>query len=281
MRKVKFVGVLDTPVSGMDAFQQMLSTVGNNIANMNTVAYKESQVQFADLLSQTLANGGAGTTAGIGGVDPQQVGLGVKVGSTSSNFGEGSITQTGNQSDLLINGSGFFAVSPNATGSPIYYTRAGNFHVDSNGNVVTPSGYYLLATSSATSGTPPTWSAVNINDTTTGAPSQYTINGNGVIQVQGGKTFYLQLSNFENPNGLLKVGGNLYQALPGGDAGAVTYGQGGTSGLGTVQQGMLESSNVDLSAEMSKMIEAQTGYNANSKVINTVQQMYQFMLNQV
>lgn len=275
------MSVLDTPVSGMDAFQQMLSTVGNNIANMNTVAYKATDVQFADLLSQTLSNGGAGTTAGLGGVDPQQVGLGVKVGSISSNFGEGSITQTGNPSDLTIDGSGFFAVSPSPTGTPVYYTRAGNFHVDSNGNIVTPNGYYLLSTSSAAAGANPTWTAVNINNTTTGVPSQYTVAGDGTIQVQGGSTYYLQLANFENPNGLLKVGDNLYQALPGGDSGAVTYSQGGTNGAGTLQQGMLESSNVDLTAEMSKMIEAQTGYNANSKVINTVQQMYQFMLNQV
>lgn len=274
------MSVLDTSVSGMDAYQKMLSVVGNNIANMNTVAYKASDIQFADLLSQTLASGGAGTTGGLGGTNPQQIGLGVKVGSISSDFSEGSLTQTGNPSDLLIDGSGFFAVSPNPSGSPIYYTRAGNFHPDSNGNLVAPNGYYLLATSSASAGSTPTWSAVNINDTS-GAPSQFTVSGNGKIQVQGGNTYYLQLANFENPNGLLKVGDNMYQALPGGNEGATTYNQAGAGGLGTVQQGMLESSNVDLSKEMSNMIEAQTGYNSNSKVINTVQQMYQFMLNQV
>ncbi|KPV44404.1 flagellar hook-basal body protein [Alicyclobacillus ferrooxydans] len=299
------MGLLDTPVSGMDAYNQWMQVIGNNIANVNTVGYKSSDVNFETMLSQTMSQG---ASAG-GGTNPEQVGLGVAVGQIAPNFSEGSLVQTGSPSDMAINGNGFFVVNtkPDGTGT-FYYERAGNFAPDSNGYLVDPNGNYLMGvdTSTSTSGTgsgtgtgsantTPTWSAINIESlaansgtgttgttpTFSGQPSTYTIGQNGTITVQNGKTYNIMLADFPNPSGLDAVGNNLYQAPTGGNEGTVTYNQGGQSNLGTIQQGMLEQSNVDLTKEMSNMIQAQTDYNANSKVINTANGMLQFMLQQV
>ncbi|MCY0892567.1 MAG: flagellar hook-basal body complex protein, partial [Acidibacillus sp.] len=125
---------LDSATSGMNAFQQMMDVIGNNIANVNTTGYKSSSTTFEDLLSQTMSGGSAGNGSnGIGGTNPVQVGLGTQVASITSNFAEGSLQNTGNPNDLAINGTGFFVVSPSTTGGQLYYTRAGDFHVDSNG----------------------------------------------------------------------------------------------------------------------------------------------------
>ncbi|MHB1629963.1 MAG: flagellar hook-basal body protein [Bacilli bacterium] len=303
---------LNAAASGMNAFQQMMDVIGNNIANVNTTAYKSSSTNFEDLLSQTISSGSAGG-AGIGGTNPIQVGLGVKVASVYTDFSQGSLTVNGVPSNLAINGGGFFMVcanqnGPNATTppAPIYYTRAGDFSVDSNGYLVTPNGYYLMGTtptisSTTTPTTPPTsinppttnqpaLAAINVNEpgATSPTPGNYTIGPNGLVTVpnvtSGGANnyYYIPLVNVENPNGLVKAGNSLYQAssatLPGG---TTVYSAAGTGTAGQIQQGALEGSNVNLTSDMSNMIIAQTGYESNSKVINTVSQMDQFMLQQV
>ncbi len=307
---------LNAAASGMNAFQQMMDVIGNNIANVNTTAYKSGNTIFEDLLSQTISSGSAGGP-GIGGTNPIQVGLGVKVASVYTDFSQGSLTVNGVPSNLAINGGGFFMVcanqnGPNATTppAPIYYTRAGDFSVDSNGNLVTPNGYYLMginqtptsattpAAPAATTTQPTTLTAININEiTNTSAgtfpitnttPGNYTIGPNGLVTVPNATSgnpnnyYYIPLVNVENPNGLVKAGNSLYQAssatLPGG---APIYSAAGAGSAGQIQQGALEGSNVNLTSDMSNMIVAQTGYESNSKVINTVSQMDQFMLQQV
>jgi len=297
---------LNAAASGMNAFQQMMDVIGNNIANVNTTAYKSSSTNFEDLLSQTLSSGSAGGAAQqqIGGTNPIQVGLGVKVASVNTDFAQGSLTVNGVPSNLAINGGGFFLVCANPTGptatAPLYYTRAGNFSVDSNGYLVTPNGYYVMGTPTTSSTTPPTaptttttqptLAAIKVNEP--GAPSptpgNYTIGPNGLVTVPNATSgnpnnyYYIPLVNVENPNGLVKAGNSLYQAssatLPGG---APVYSAAGTGTAGQIQQGALEGSNVNLTSDMSNMIIAQTGYESNSKVINTVNQMDQFMLQQV
>ncbi len=290
----------------MNAFQQMMDVIGNNIANVNTTAYKSGNTIFEDLLSQTISSGSAGGAAQqqIGGTNPIQVGLGVKVASVYTDFSQGSLTVSGVPSNLAINGGGFFLVcasptGPNAT-APLYYTRAGAFSVDSNGYLVTPNGYYVMGTGAVnsttppagpiTSATPPALAAININEpnAATPTPGNYTIGPNGLVTVPSATTggannyAYIPLVNVENPGGLVKAGNSLYQAssatLPGG---APIYSAAGSGTAGQIQQGALEGSNVNLTSDMSNMIVAQTGYESNSKVINTVSQMDQFMLQQV
>lgn len=262
---------LQSAVSGLGAFQSWMASIGNDISNVNTVGYKSTEVNFADMLSQMMSSGGAGSTSGIGGTNPIQVGTGVQMNQVTPVFTQGSMQSTGNPSDLMINGNGLFALGSSTTGSPTMYTRAGNFTVDSSGYLVAPNGDYLLASSSA-GGTPNT--AINVGS------NSYTIGQDGTITVNSSPatTYYLSLATFPNPAGLTKTGSNMWEAPTGGNQGNVTYGQPGKPNIGTVQQGYLESSNVDLAQEMSNMIKASTNFDANSKVINTVQSMYQVMM---
>jgi flagellar hook protein FlgE len=150
---------MNSAISGMQAFQTDLDVVGNNIANVNTVGFKSGRVDFSNMLSQTVSGASApSTTTGLGGVNAQQVGLGVQVGGIQSLFTQGSDQSTGNATDLAINGSGLFVVSPNSTipnplPSPgpvattmgtLAYTRAGDFSVDANNNLVLPNGYVAM-----------------------------------------------------------------------------------------------------------------------------------------
>ena len=126
-------------VSGLDANQEYIDTIGNDIANINTTGYKSNEVQFEDLLGQTVA-GATAPTATSGGIDPTQVGLGVKVAGIEANFTQGTSEQTGNPLDLSIQGDGFFI----AQGSnQVYYTRSGSLDLDGSGNLVTPDGYLV------------------------------------------------------------------------------------------------------------------------------------------
>lgn len=303
---------LNTATGGMDAFQQMLDVIGNNIANENTTGFKSSSAQFSDVLNQTITQGAASgaPTGNIGGTNPKQVGLGVQVAQIYRDFSQGSSETTSNPNDLMISGSGFFILSSSPTGSitgnNIEFSRAGHFSVDSNGYLVAPNGMYLMGVSgnntayggafqvgggfSATGGSyTGSLVAINVNvsgtsASTTGTATSYSVGPDGQITLNGvsGTSYELLLANFENPDGLIDQGNNNYTW----SASAGT----GTAGLAvdnpafqstSLSQGMLEASNVDLTKEMSNMIVAQTGYDANSKVINTVNGMLQFMIQQV
>jgi len=295
-------------ISGMNAFQTDLDVVGNNIANVDTTGFKASRAEFSDILSQTIAGASAPTNTGLGGANPEQVGLGVNVASIYTPFTQGADQETGVNTDVALDGDGFFIVSPSAPTNapttadaapavtpvgtnPVFYTRAGNFSVDASGDIVLPDGSKLLGylqNFQAAPTTPSGLSAVNVGVVQTAGgqpvPGDFTINGNGTITVndpqtnQPVETWVIPLAKFFNPSGLSKAGNNLLAQTPdSGQFGATfaapntgaTLGQAGSNGFASFRVGALEASNVNLTNEFTNMIVAQQAFDANSKVINT------------
>ncbi|WP_067931394.1 flagellar basal-body rod protein FlgF [Alicyclobacillus kakegawensis] len=249
-------------ISGMQAFQTDLDVISNNIANVDTPGFKAGRADFSDILSQTI-NTGAAPAGGLGGTNPQQIGLGVKVGAIDTLFTQGAPETTNNPTDLAIQGNGLFVVDMNGNR---YYTRAGNFTVDDNGYLVLPNGAKLIGYDAATG---------NLVDLRVD-PNQYTdisIGLDGTVTATDKATNTLTtigqiaLAMFPNPAGLEKVGDTMYQVAP--NSGTPTLTQPETNGAGLIQSGALEMSNVDLTQEFSNMIIAQRGFDANSKVIGT------------
>ena len=260
---------LFTAISGLGAHQQMLDVTANNIANVNTTGFKASAAVFEDTLSQTLQGGGA-AAGGNGGTDPIQVGLGVKLAGTGLNFTQGSAQATGIPSNVMINGDGFFMVQKN--GQQLY-TRAGDFTLDGTGQLVTPDG----AVVEDTTGTPMDLSALN-----SGTYVSWSIDNNGNVNAvdnTGATTSLGQigLATFANPNGLHKDGDTTYIASP--NSGAPNIGAANTGPRGDLSAGYVEMSNVDLSKELTNLIIAQRGFQANSKVITTSDEILQTLVN--
>jgi len=297
-------------ISGLEAQQTMLNTTASNLANVDTIGYKSQETSFVDALSQTIA-GGSNQTAQNAGSDPEQVGLGVSVGSIVNNMGQGSDQATGIATDLAIQGNGFFQVasstaatggpstndaqstpagtsSPELNSSAIEYTRAGNFQVSPNGYLTTQSGQYVVGVAAdPTTGEPvgantapgssnaplPIQIPSDASDVAIGTNGEVTYSENGTQQVAG----YIQLANFNNDAGLSRDGGSLWSATTASGA-AQTFDVPGGSGMGSVASGELESSNVDMATEFANMIDAQNGYEADSKVITTADQMLQTLV---
>jgi flagellar basal-body rod protein FlgG len=253
------IRALYTAASGMSAQQTNLDTIANNLANSGTAGFRQRQVQFEDMIYQNLITPGAADTqqtlsAGL------QVGLGTKTSASEVIMTQGDPNNTGNTYDLEIQGAGFFQVSlPNGT---IGYTRAGNFQVNNQGTIVTSDGDTVLPAITVPS------NATNV------VISQY-----GVVtatlpgQTNSAQLGTIQLANFPNPGGLSSIGGNLLQQT-GSSGNPITDTPGGNSGMGTLQQGYLENSNVDVVAEFVQMILAQRAYESNSKVIHVADDMY-------
>jgi flagellar hook protein FlgE len=268
---------LTTGLSGLDNFQEQMDVIGNNIANINTTGYKASTVDFADAFSNTLQNpsGGTSTSDGTAAI---QVGTGVDITGIGSNFSQGALNATGDPSDLAINGNGYFLVRDPSTNNT-YATRAGDFSVDANGFLVTDTGQRVQGLNSAgTSGdiqiTPPAGSTASV--------SSYTINSQGVITMtlSDGTTAVagqVQLQNFAAPQNLLSQGDNLFSNLEA--AGPGTVSNPGSNGVGTVAQGQLELSNVDLSTEMTNLITAQRAFEASSKIVTTSNEVLETVVN--
>ncbi|MBX5436054.1 MAG: flagellar hook-basal body complex protein [Alicyclobacillaceae bacterium] len=297
-------------ISGMQAFETKLDVVGNNIANVNTTGFKSSRADFGDMLSQTLsassspvAQAGANPYT-IGGVNPSQVGLGVKVAAVQTLFTQGADQPTGNPTDLAVNGQGLFAVTRDG-GQTVLLTRAGDFTVDENNNLVLPDGSIALGfdATSTLSG-----SGGNVNGLSNGStanPGQlvevnltkmltnynttkatnYALSANPDVQIsQDGSISvvvvdpatnnalrltigHLALATVSNPSGLERVGDNLFTVSN--NSGPPTYQTPGWNESGTLMSGALEMSNVDLTREFTEMIVAQRGFDANSHVIGT------------
>jgi flagellar basal-body rod protein FlgG len=252
---------LRTAATGMAAQQLNVEVISNNIANMNTVAFKKQRAEFQDLLYQTMEQPGA-QSSDQGTIVPTgvQVGAGVKSGAVYRIGTQGSLTRTDNQYDLAIDGRGFFQVLlPDGTTG---YSRAGNFAVNDQGQLVTQDGYQLQP-------------AITIpNDAISVA-----ISPTGQVQVQqAGQTApsivgVLELATFVNEGGLSAEGGNLYRETAA--SGAATTGTPGSTGIGRLVQGYTEASNVDAVAEITALIVAQRAYEMNSKVISTADSMLQ------
>ena len=246
--------------TGMEGQQTKLDAISNNLANVATNGFKRSGVVFEDLMYQNMRQTGAATSeqsqlpAGL------QLGLGVRAAATSRNFSQGSLTQTGGNFDIAIEGQGFFQVQmPDGTTG---YSRDGAFQVDANGQMVNSSGFLLLPGITV----PPNAKSVSVAKD--GAVS-VVLPGQATPQVVG----QLQLANFINPAGLDPLGGNLFAETA--SSGAPTTGAPSTNGFGNLRQGFVEGSNVNVVEELVSMIATQRAYEMNSKAIQTSDQMLQ------
>jgi flagellar hook protein FlgE len=375
-------------ISGLRAHQQMMDVTGNNIANVNTTGFKTSQTTFQDTLSQMVKSAGApqGTS---GGVNPAQIGLGVKLAGISTNFGQGAAQTTGKATDLMIQGDGFFIIG---NGGEQLYTRAGNFSFDANGTLTNPNGQIVQgwtavdgvvnpagdpgnivlpigatmaptatanitmsgnlsveaaigdtkeittsvysATGAATTMVltlaktdEDTWSVTLPDDSTadidfdasgkatgTLTVGGYTFDVGGLTQYSGASEAkvtnrdgaasgtlnsftitqsgqivgvfssglkqtlgQVALANFNNVNGLEKIGDSMFRSTV--NSGLAQVGTAGTSGMGMLSSGLLEMSNVDLAQEFTNLVIAQRGFQANSRIITTSDEILQELVN--
>jgi flagellar basal-body rod protein FlgG len=253
------IRALYTAASGMSAQQLNLDTIANNLANSSTAGFRQTRLQFQDMIYQNLVTPGAAqsqqtVSAGL------QIGLGTKSAATEIIMTQGDLNETDNPLDLAIQGAGFFQVSmPDGT---IAYTRAGEFHLNNQGTIVTTDGNPILPNISI----PANATAVTI--------TQYgVVNATLAGQQNPSQLGQLQLATFINPGGLAAQGSNLFTTtLSSGDP--VLANPGGPEGLGTLQQGYLENSNVDVVTEFVQMVLAQRAYESNSKVIRAADDMY-------
>lgn len=264
-------------ISGLRVHQQMMDVTGNNIANVNTTGFKSSQAIFEDTLSQSLQAAGAGTAL-TGGTNPAQVGLGVKLAGIGTNFTQGATETTGRNTDMMIQGDGFFVV--NEAGQQDY-TRAGAFSLDAQGRLTTPDGG-LVQGWMASGGTITTTGPVGALTVTPGTYQSFSVASDGTLMglLANGTEQpigQLALATFANPGGLEKAGDSLYRATA--NSGTAQLGPSGANGTGSVISGALEMSNVDLSQEFTNLIIAQRGFQANSKVISTSDQLLQDLMN--
>ncbi len=249
---------LNTAGSGMVSQQMNLDVIANNLANVNTTAFKSQRAEFQDLMYQTLRASGAANNGETSLPQSVQVGLGSRFSASATNFNMGSLLTTGGVTDIAINGEGFYQVQ--IPGGEVAYTRDGSFKRDANGLIVTSDGNPLIPNMTLPSGA----RAISIS------PEGYVsaiLPGNNDPTELG----QIQLAIFTNPSGLTRIGQNMFQAGGGsGDASLVTP---GTEGSGTIQQNFLEGSNVQVVEEMVKMISAQRAYEINSKAIQTSDDM--------
>jgi flagellar basal-body rod protein FlgG len=250
--------------TGLDAQQVRLGTISNNLANVNTTGFKRDRAVFQDLIYQIVRQPGAQSSQDSLLPTGLALGTGVRTVATEKLFAQGNLTQTGNSLDMAIQGRGFFqVVTPDGT---LAYTRDGSIQLDNNGQLVTSNGYQLQP-------------AVSIPD---GAQT-ITIGEDGTVEVQlAGQASptqvgSIQTADFINPSGLQAMGQNLFRETNA--SGSPQTGTPGLNGLGSIIQGALETSNVNTVEELVSMIEAQRAYEMNSKAISTVDQMLQYLNN--
>jgi len=247
--------------TGLDAQQTEMAVVSNNLANVNTTGFKQDRAVFEDLLYQNQTQAGANTSQTTESPSGMSIGTGVRVVATEKDYSQGSLTQTGNPLDVAIQGQGFFQIQmPDGT---VAYTRDGTFQTNAQGQLVTSSGYLVQPGITVPQGA-----------------QSVTIGSDGTVSVtlagQSAATQIgqIQLANFINPPGLQPIGQNLL--VQSAASGSPQTGSPATNGLGSLTQGELESSNVNVVEELVNMIQTQRAYEMNSKAINTVDQMLQY-----
>lgn len=258
------IRALWTASTGMDAQQLNMDVIANNLANVNTTGFKKSRADFQELLYQNVRTAGSAASSDNEVPTGIQVGLGVRTAAVQRVFTVGDLQQTGNQLDLAIEGEGFFQVEL-PTGETAY-TRAGSFKKDGTGRVVTSDGYPLIPELVI----PENASKISIGEDGT---VQVFLDG----QQLGTDLGSIELTTFSNPAGLSSLGRNLQVETV--SSGAPSTGIPGELGLGTLAQGFLEGSNVNLMEEMVNMIAGQRAYEVNSKVIKTADEMLQMTNN--
>ena len=251
---------LYTASTGMLGMQTQIDTTANNIANVNTIGFKKSRAEFADLMYHVMEYAGTATSDVTQSPTGIEVGLGVRPTAVNKIFSEGSLKQTDNQLDIAITGQGFFKMElPDGTE---VYSRNGAFKVDQNGTIVNSDGYILIP-------------QITVPEDAT----SISIGTDGIVTVvQPGQTQATQIgqittTNFINPAGLHSLGDNLYVETD--SSGQPVEGVPGQNGLGALRQGFVEQSNVELVVELTDLITGQRAYDANSKIITTSDEMLQ------
>ena len=274
-------------ISGLKAHQTMLDVTAADIANVNTLGYKSSRMTFRDSLAQ-LQRGGAAPGIGQGGTNAAQVGLGSQIGSIDNMMTGGALETTGNPLDVAISGEGWLRVGPanggtvTAPGVPtaISYTRAGNFTTNDQGFLTTADGDYVVGQNVTAGGTPGTTDTL-IQIPTSATNVSIGQDGSVTYQPAGGGTRvnagYLSLAKFANQGALERRGDNTWGAGP--NSGPELVGTPGVNNYGVSVSGAVEMSNVDLASEFTNMITAQRGFQANSRIISTADQMLQDLVN--
>jgi flagellar hook protein FlgE len=280
-------------ISGLRNHQIMLDVTANDLANVNTVGFKASRTSFRDSLAQ-LQRSGASATSGSAGAKSAQIGLGVQLGSIDNLMTNGAFQSTGSPYDVAITGTGWFRVSSStptagtapapdtfASGSTFEYTRAGNFTLSDQGELATQDGWRVVGKGvDATTGGP---SATDVVIKVPDGSSDVSVSADGAVTYTpaGGGTRatagFLSLAGFPNESGLDRSSANRWKAT--GSSGAPADGTPGTNGLGQTVGGQLEMSNVDLATEFTNMITAQRGFEASSRVLSTVDEMLQTLVN--
>ena len=246
--------------TGLDAQNTRMAIISNNLANTNTTGYKAGRAAFQDLMYQNIRQVGAQSTQNTQYSTGLTLGTGVRIVATEKDYTQGSSVQTNGALDMSVQGRGFLQITmPDGT---IAYTRAGQFQLNNQGTIVDTDGDPLIPTITI----PPNATAVTI--------TQYgVVNATLPGQQNPSQLGQIQLATFPNPGGLESMGNNLLQAtLSSGDP--VLGNPGGNEGLGTLQQGYLENSNVDVVTEFVQMVLAQRAYESNSKVIKAADDMY-------
>jgi len=255
---------LYTASTGMLAQQLQIDNTSNNIANVNTIGFKSSRAEFADLMYQTLEYAGTGTSQITKSPTGIEVGLGVRPTAITKIFTEGNLKQTANNLDVAITGKGFFKIElPDGTES---YSRNGAFKLDENGTIVNSDGYKLIP-------------EIVVPDDAT----DISIGTDGIVSViQPGQTQATQIGqittiNFINPAGLHSLGDTLFLETEA--SGVPIEDTPGLNGLGILRQGFVELSNVQLVVELTELITGQRAYEADSKAITTSDEMLQTVVN--
>jgi len=299
-------------ISGLRNFQTKLDVIGNNIANVNTYGFKKGRTIFKDLISQTVA--GASASGDVrGGVNAKQVGLGSQIAAIDTIHTGGSTQFTGNTLDLAVAGDGFFQVGQvedpdEGTMGNIQYTRAGNFYMDNKGYLVNGEGQFVIGMDATdaidiTDPLAPEFPNASPDDTGNGGvPSIEDIDSvedftrimipttaQSMSVAQDGTVTFVDsagvlkyagtiiMAKFSNPGGLNKVGGNNFTNSP--NSGEPVFGTPTQQGIGRVESGFLEMSNVDLAEEFTDMIVAQRGFQANTRIITTSDEILQELVN--
>jgi flagellar basal-body rod protein FlgG len=248
--------------TGLDAQQTKMANIANNLANSSTTGFKRSRAIFEDLLYQNVRQVGAKSSQDTQLPSGLQLGTGVRTVATEKLFTQGNLTQTENLLDMAIEGRGFFQILMPDGGQA--YTRDGSFQVDDQGQMVTSGGYVLQPSITLPE------NALSVNIGRDGTVSVSLPGSTAVSQVGT-----VQLADFVNPAGLQAVGENLF--LESNASGSPQTGNPGLNGLGSLVQGYVESSNVNVVEELVNMIETQRAYEMNSKAISTTDQMLQYV----
>ena len=251
---------LFTAATGMEAQQLRIDNIANNLANIGTTGFKKTRAEFQDLFYEILQTPGATSSTGEQLPTGVQIGHGVKVSGTQRIFTQGDRTQTGRDLDFTVDGDGFFQVQ--RSGGETVYTRDGSFKLDSQGNLVTAQGYQMIPGIQIPTDT----IALTVLD-------DGTVSGLIAGDTDATNLGQIELARFANPSGLRALGNNFF--VPTEASGNPETGTPGADGYGSITQGMLEASNVNVAEELVQMILAQRAFELNSRVIQTGDQMLQ------